>query len=69
MQVWSPQHKKDTDLLERIQRRALRMIKELEHLDCKDRLRELGMLSLEKRRLRGDLLAAFQLLKGAFKKD
>ena len=50
IQLWGPQHK-DMDLLERAQRRAMKMIRGLEHLSYEDRLRELRLFSMKKRRL------------------
>ncbi|KAK4810835.1 hypothetical protein QYF61_008807 [Mycteria americana] len=64
VQLWGPQDKKGMDLLERVHRRATIMIRGLEHLSYDKRLRELGLFSLEKRRLQGHLTVAFQYLKG-----
>ena len=66
--LWGPQHKKDMETLEQVQRRATRMIKGMEHLFYDERLRELGLFSLKKRRLWGDFTAAVQYLQGAYRK-
>jgi len=68
IQLWSPQHRKNMDLLEWVQRRPIKMIRGMEHLSYEDRLRELGLFSLEKRGLWGDIIAAFQYLKGPERK-
>ena len=63
-QAWSPWNKADIEVLEAVQRRAIMMVTNLRGRSYEERLAELEMVTLEKRRLRGDLIQAYKVLSG-----
>lgn len=64
VQAWSPYLKKDVQLLEKVQRRATKLIEGFSNLSYEERLQKLQLTTLETRRLRGDLIEVFKILKG-----
>ena len=64
IQAWSPYLRKDIDMLEKIQRRATKLIPGLRDLRYEERLKECGLTTLETRRVRGDQIEVFKILNG-----
>ena len=67
--VWSPMFKKDKILIENVQRRATRLVKSIKHLSYEDRLKTLGLPSLEYRRERSDMIQVYKILHGIDRVD
>jgi len=64
MQFWSPHYQKDVKVLERVQRRFTRMLPSLVGVGYEERLNKLGLSSLERWRLWGDLIEVYKIMKG-----
>ena len=61
--------KQDFQALERVQRRATKLVRQLRHLSYEDRLRRLGIWKIEDRAVRGDLIETFKILTGKLNAD
>ena len=64
VQVWSPYKQKHIDLLEGVQRRATKLVPELRNKSYEKRLEGLGLISLEDRRVRGDMIETYKIMTG-----
>ena len=62
VQVWSPYKQKYIKLLERVQRRATKLVPGLRHLEYSERLKRLGLTTLEERRVRGDMIQTYKFI-------
>jgi ribonuclease P/MRP protein subunit RPP40 len=64
VQAWRPHLQKDVDLIEGVHRRATKLVVGMKGMSYEERLKFLDMTTLETRRIRGDLIELFKILKG-----
>ena len=64
VQAWSPHLKKDIEILENVQRRATKLVRQYKDMEYEDRLKVLELPKLEDRRIRGDMILTYRLIKG-----
>ena len=62
--AWSPWTQGDREVLEKVQRRAVRMVSGLRGTTYEEKLAEIGILTLEERRLQYDLVHTFKIIRG-----
>ena len=62
--VWGPMYRGDQDAVERVLRRATKLVKTVRHLPYEERLKKLGLMSMYYRRNRGDMIMTYQIITG-----
>ena len=65
-QIWSPHYDKDIKLIENVQRRATKLVTGMQGLQYNERLKQLGLMRLEGRRERSDLIETFKIMNGEY---
>ena len=67
--VWSPYIKKDIEALEKVQKRATKILPQLKHVNYSDRLKACKLPSLHYRRIRGDMIETYKIMTGKYDID
>jgi hypothetical protein len=64
--VWAPYRKMDSEEIERVQRRATKLVKRISGLKYSERLKCCGLPTLKYRRIRGDMIETYKILTGKY---